>query len=322
MMRTSKYILTADDYGAVNFIDEGIRKAIQAGKINSVACFAVPMGPKDDLYERMEKLLALKRHHDFAIGLHFSLTAGRSNDINVSKFGNSLTRREMKDGHYYMRDPKNFKFRAIDPQELAIELNSQLTRLRQYTTEIDSISNHHGIVYMDTDLFKPYAETAAAHGIPVRSPVVWKKYKLPTGNFDHRIGKPVIRQGLKLRWVDQLLDAAKNQPRLDIAKQLKLVYPTCLVDEIYGQPYPENLELLFSAYYQKVFAAEFMFHLGDPDFTGDKTAPDGIDAGYFDTRKIEYQSLLGATLPDTHAQRVQFKDLVPDDLLPPINIII
>lgn len=321
-MRTSKYILTADDYGAVDFIDAGILKAIQAGRINSVACFALPMGEKDDLDERMEKLLDLKRNHDFAIGLHFSLTAGRSNEINVSKFGNSLTRRKATKGYYYMSDPKNFRFGAIEPDELAAELKSQLNRLREYTAEVDSISNHHGIVYMDTDLFKPYAEVAAQEGIAVRAPVVWKKYKLPTGNFDHRIGKPIVRQGLKLRWVDQLLNAANNQPRIDYASTLNLLYPTCLVDEIYGQPYPDNLELLFSAFHQKVFSAEFMFHLGDPDFTGDATAPDGIDTSYFDSRKMEYQSLINATLPDTYAQRVRFRDLVPEDLLPPIPIII
>ena len=321
-MRTSKYILTADDYGAVDFIDNGILKAIQAGKINSVACFALPMRKQDDLDDRMEKLLKLQRDHDFAIGLHFSLTAGRSNDINVSKFGNTLTRRYDNEGYYYMRDPKNYTFGAIQADELALELKSQLSRLKQYTTAIDSISNHHGIVYMDTDLFKPYAAVAADEGIPVRAPVVWKKYKLPTGNFDHLPGKPVIRQGLKLRWVDQLLDAAKNQPRIDIAKELRLLYPTCLVDEIYGQPYPENLQLLFSAYYQKVFSAEFMFHLGDPEFNGVIDVPEGIDKGYFDLRKMEFDTLMNVALPDAQARRVCFKELEPEDVLPPINLII
>jgi len=321
-MRESKYILTADDYGAVDFIDAGIRKAIEAGKINSVACFALPTDEKDDLNDRMEKLLKLKRDHDFAIGLHFSLTAGRSNDIEVAKQGNSLTKKKAKQGYYYMRDPKNYKFKAIDPKELARELRSQYNRLKQYTSEIDSISNHHGIVYMDTDLFKPYAEVAAELKVPIRAPVVWKKYKLPTGNFDGRIGKPVIWQGLKLRWLDQLLDAARNKPRIEIAEALKLKYPTCLVDEIYGQPYPENLKLLFDAFSQHVFAAEFMFHLGDPSFVGPRQSKDGIDETYFDFRTEEFDSLMQAQLPDEYAKRSKFMDLEIRDLYPPEKIII
>src|ERR1044071_629700 len=70
----SKLILTADDYGACDYIDSGIIKGLRERRINSVAAFVC----FPDSHERIEKLLKFRKEEglDFGIGLHFSATAG------------------------------------------------------------------------------------------------------------------------------------------------------------------------------------------------------------------------------------------------------
>lgn len=111
-MRTSKYILTADDYGAIDYIDRGIMKAIRAGKINSAACFATRFerNGEMELPERIQKLSDLKKEgFEFSIGLHFCISAGFSNDVdNTMFYSNSLTRQDKSKKRY------NFKWREIE----------------------------------------------------------------------------------------------------------------------------------------------------------------------------------------------------------------
>lgn len=324
-MRKSKYILTADDYGASDFIDNGIIKAIRNGKINSVACFAVPFGIVDDLDVRMQRLLDLRNEgFIFSIGLHLSLTAGRSNNEDVFRNGNSLTEFDFDEKRHYMQDA--FKFRwGIDEGEMRDEMESQIQRLKSILGDelIDSISNHHGVVYIDSRLFKIYAEVASHHKIPLRSPVIWRKAGLPFRNWDGLPSNPAILQGVKFRFLNHLREAKDTESRIKIINELKIPYPTCLVDEIYGQPYPSNLKALFESYKLGTFTAEFMFHLGDPEYRVSKNLthneafkleePWGIDAGYFGGRENELQILLDCTLPREDIQKINFRSLESGD---------
>ncbi len=325
-MRQSKYILTADDYGACDFIDNGIIKAIKAGKINSVACFAVPFGKEDDLAQRITRLVELKKDFNFSIGLHFSLTAGRSNMASTFENGNSLTEYDKYEDRHYMMNAYNYHFWKVQEQELEEELQSQIERLQACLgadIQIDSISNHHGIVYMSTRLFRPYAAVAQKNNIPLRSPRIWRKAGLPFRNWDRWPYNPMIRQGLRLRLLDQALDANDEDDRLRLADEFGITYPTCLVDEIYGQAYPANIKALFESFNLGVFSAEFMFHLGDPEYRENKglgpseafklEEPWGIDAGYFSGREKELDLLMNYTLPLAPLQKASFRELVADD---------
>lgn len=110
-MRTSKHILTADDYGAIDYIDQGIMKAIRAGKINSVACFATrcERNCEMELPERIQKLLDLKKEaFEFSIGLHFCISAGFSNDVDTMLYGDSVAKQNKSKKRY------DFKWREIE----------------------------------------------------------------------------------------------------------------------------------------------------------------------------------------------------------------
>lgn len=329
-MRTSKYILTADDYGACDFIDEGIIKAIKAGKINSVACFAVPFDKEDQLERRIKKLLALKKNYEFAIGLHFSSTAGRPNDETIFLHGNSLTEFDYEQKRHYFKTAHNYHFNSVNISELKTELISQITRLQSVLEDeqIDSLSNHHGLVYMNTKLFRPYAEVAHAYGIPVRSPVIWRNAGLPIRNWDRLPFNPTIRQGLKLRLLDQLKHALDTEARIEILQELKIRYPTCLNDEFYGQAYHSNLKALLEGFQLGTFSSEFLFHLGDPEVRrleglSDKEThlleePWGIDAGYFHWREQEFEVLLNSKIPIENIQKTNFRSLLEGDEALPV----
>lgn len=110
-MRTSKYILTAYNYGTIDYIDQGIMKAIRAGKINSIACFATRFEQKGEmeLPERIQKLLDLKKEDfEFSIDLHFCISACFSNDLDTILYGNSLTKQNKGEKR------SDFKWREIE----------------------------------------------------------------------------------------------------------------------------------------------------------------------------------------------------------------
>lgn len=334
-MRTSKYILTADDYGAIDYIDQGIIKAIRASKINSVACFAVRFdrNGETELPERIQKLLDLRKEgFEFSIGLHFCITAGFSNDIDTMLYGNSLTKLSKNKKRQDFKSAINYRFNQVDPDDLEKELRSQINILQELLGDekIDSISNHHGLVYINTNLFKPYARVAAEHHIPVRAPLTWRKAGLEVKNWDRKLLNATIREGVKLKMLDQLRNALDSKSRIKVARDLNLIYPSCLVDEFYGQPFKPNLELLFQAFKDATFSAEFMFHLADAEYRLQKglnedqsdqiqTYP-GIDSGYFKWREMEFNTLIRTDIP-VQPPRTVFRGLEEIDREKPVWMI-
>lgn len=334
-MRTSKYILTADDYGAIDYIDQGILKAIREGKINSVACFVTrfdrPAGD-DDLAVRIQRLMDLKKEgYPISIGLHFSITTGFSNDIDTMLYGNSLTRQASPGTTHSFHSVVNYPFKDVREEDLEQELRSQIAILQGYLGDepIDSISNHHGLVYMNTDLFRPYARVAAEMHIPIRSPKTWRKAGLKASNWDRKPFNPTIRQGIKLKLLDQLRNALNLNSRMRISNNLKLYHPTCLVDEFYGQPFKPNLEQLFQQYDIATFSAEFMFHLSDAEYrvaqglNEDQTTQiptyEGIDTSYFKWREMEFNTLMNTDIPAT-IKRTNFHGLDLIDKEKPVKM--
>lgn len=334
-MRTSKYILTADDYGAIDYIDQGIIKAIRAGKINSVACFATRFERNGELElpERIQKLLDLKKEgFEFSIGLHFCISAGFSNDVDTMLYGNSLTKSNKAKKRHDFKSAVNYRFNQVKEEHLEKELRSQIKILQDLLGDepIDSISNHHGLVYINTNLFRPYARVAAELNIPIRAPLTWRKADLKVSNWDRKMFNPTIREGIKLKMLDQLRNALDSKSRIKISQNLDLIHPTCLVDEFYGQPFKPNLEQLFRSFNDATFSAEFMFHLADAEYrvqqglnedqSGDIKTFSGIDSGYFRWREMEFNTLMNTDIPSKPTRTV-FRGLVEIDREKPIWLV-
>lgn len=325
-MANKQIILTADDYGANDFIDEAIIKGITERKINSVAVFVTY--PDSELrVKRLRELQQVEaaKGNPFGIGLHFSITAGWA----VTGRQTSLSYPNGSNGLF--RDAYDYPFRFVSKLEMQDELNAQILLLKKWlgvVDLIDHVSNHHGVTYIDTDLFHSYAQVIESYRIPIRSPLNWSQSGLKYKDFDPFIPSfPLARQGMKLRWMDKISDALPKSihARLDYAKQLKLKFPYCVNDTFYGQPFYENLDYLLLQYNKASFdgeenvCAEMMFHLGNYDkspyssMESEHINTDGIDGAYYSNRKLELRTIrvydLDSALQELGINRITYRQL-------------
>lgn len=321
-------ILTADDYGACDFIDNGIIRALHLGKINTVTAFVT----HSDSKERMQTLIALREElkqqnggiYTFNIGLHFSLTSGTA-----LTGKSSLTCDEAgDDGLFEFHEAKNYPFRKVKSEHLQYELIAQLNLLDEWLdgTFIDHVTNHHGITYLDLRFFEEYINTIAGYkdekykgNIPIRSPMSWLKSDMRFWN-NGKILPPIVKQGIELGFWKRIKDITRRklEIREEYAFRLEINYPIFLADTIYGLPHMENLEFLMKELQPKDYSAEFMFHLGHPGrevrdmqaTINDLIMPHGIDRGYFLHRTKELEALtqldLEAKLKEHELEKIFF----------------
>jgi predicted glycoside hydrolase/deacetylase ChbG (UPF0249 family) len=307
-------ILTADDYGACDFIDNGIIRALRAGKINTVTAFVT----HPDSKERMATLVALREElkqqnngkYTFNIGLHFSLTSGTA----LTGLSTLTDDEADDDGKYEFHEAKNYPFRKIKHEHLQYELRAQLNLLEEWLGQIplDHVTNHHGVCYLDLGFFEEYIKTISLfkpekynHQLPIRSPMSWLKSDMRTWH-NGKVLIPTIKQGLELGFWKKAGDVTnkKLRIRLEDAYRLEINYPDFLADTIYGLPFGENISFLLNELAPKNYSAEFMFHLGHPGQTVSdlqKTInglimPHGIDRGYFLNRTKELDVLTGTNI--------------------------
>jgi len=323
-------ILTADDYGCSDFIDNGVEDAVLDGKINSVACFVSHADSK----ERIRELLSMKKilqeqnkpTAGFGIGLHFSMTSGKA-----LTGQSSLTDPNDKNSTYF-REAFGYDFSDINPQDLQLELIAQLDKMREIMDgePIDHLSHHHGFVYMHEPLYNIYVDTLKdynrKHGldIPMRSPVAWfrrfnagpadnqdtKSCHHCFDNLDKKLITPAAIEGIKLmmwkKYFQTTYGVMRKRKRVTDDKEIRT--PELLCDIIYGQASKDNpdgiretLKKIFhiyskddlltcGGYAESGFSAEMMFHVGKGEL--DKAdVPHGINEGYFKGRLEELDAL-------------------------------
>jgi hypothetical protein len=143
----------------------------------------------------------------------------------------------------------NYPFRKVHKTDLAMELEAQIKALSSVMDlkDIDHISNHHGLVYFDTDLFEVYAERAAAKGLPIRSPMSWhakfkgvKNCELP--DYDDQFLSPTGRRGIKIGMWRKFGGILYGNvlKRMEYSSSLNVNYPDVLCEYIYGQCDPQK----------------------------------------------------------------------------------
>lgn len=308
-------ILTADDYGACDFIDNGIIRALCDKKINTVTAFVT----HPDSESRIESLLDLREelkqqhgHYTFNIGLHFSLTSG------TAITGKStLTDNEAGDDNKFeFHEAKNYPFRKVKHEHLQYELTAQLELLESWlgAIPIDHVTNHHGVCYLDFGFFEGYIKTISLYKpekyknqLPIRSPMSWLKSDMKIWK-NGKILVPTIKQGINLGFWKKIGDVTnkKLRIRMEDAYRLEINYPDFLADTIYGLPFGENILFLLEQLSPKNYSAEFMFHLGHPGRSvsdlqqtiDNLILPHGIDRSYFLNRTKELDVLCGTDIDE------------------------
>lgn len=294
-----KLIITADDYGVYRSIDEGIMEAVKQGKVNSVACLVNHSGSIASI-----KNLYNEYGDRIDIGCHLTITSGKPITDNLG------------DEFLYKGNFRPFGELDIDaieakPQELKRELTAQVQTLLDNGIPIKHLSCHHNSLTTTRPLFEVYRQVAEQFGIPMRSVNI-----IPTKKDSH------FRLALKLMLYDNV-PARKLREMRRFGKRIysicqkeynQLRMPGVLETRHYGPlPFVEVWEAGsarrvarkhrdISKFIKELSGfdcnvGEMVVHL--INYTSylsgvdDEISYPGINERYFDSRNLEYQSLLG-----------------------------
>ena len=315
----NKVIFTADDYGAIPAIDEGIIKAVQAGKINSVAAFS----NHQDFESKIKRLQDDCSNKKFEIGCHLTISSGKP--VSGRRVG-LLTR-----GWFFNFRKKNFfkKYTQMrrsrhterELNDLHYELSKQIEQFDRFQVPMTHLSCHHNTLFFFQDFHEVFFRVAKENDLAVRSPL-----NIPKAMNDLYISMVVLRMFDNMskenrqrilthsRSMRSFLAQNSEKPKMPIALNTVHYGPLSLPtnnldnDEITSFADEKNLslreELSSDAPDDEVM--EYVFHLIDDNylklddyceqskFSNSKYT--GIDDGYFDSRMAEQRALMNFDL--------------------------
>lgn len=225
-----KVIFTADDYGAIPEIDEGIREAVRAGRINSVAVFA--NGRDDHWQDSIAQLIEAGdeariaappgTRHTLEIGLHLTLTSG------WPIVGHDALREQRRrrcdrgdEGACQFHHVNDFNF-GVERDIVYEELQAQYCKLATTLSalqvdrphdapryEIMHLSSHYNILNLNLNQFEAFVDLARITATPIRSPIVVPEERFIAllvkifvhtfGNTDRAVRSQCIRNLKKAR---------------------------------------------------------------------------------------------------------------------------
>jgi predicted glycoside hydrolase/deacetylase ChbG (UPF0249 family) len=332
-------IFTADDYGMIAQIDAGVRKAVRARKINSVAILANPK-PGQEFYDAWRSSIAdllvageAARKDDetyrLEVGIHLTLTSGYA--VN----GPSPL---CEVGSTTFRNVKKFDF-SVRRGVILAEINAQYDALdhvlqsiqegQRFETKysISHISSHHNILVMGRELFQALLGLEKRVRKPIRSVFVYpyvqarlyRRWFVISNNLDNNRSR-VIRKIKSYRdgvYVDY--DAVRSRvcsPDLvDMTHYGPVPGWTLTLPHTRGKAQRKKRDLLRALGTKQRWAynREFLFHLIDDvkgtwnGFVTAKWVHDypGVDHRYFDSRFVEFRSLMSLTSKDLYDANVQ-----------------
>jgi predicted glycoside hydrolase/deacetylase ChbG (UPF0249 family) len=305
-----KIIVNADDYGVVPSINEAITEAVVAGKVNSVAAFA----NYRDSVKNAQSLVgqAATANKGLDLGAHLTISSG------------APVLEEAKNPGYGLCDANgNFKSftelsnAKIDPVMLQKELLAQVERFTSNGVPVKHLSCHHNTLTCFEKLFRVYVTVAQETQLKMRSVAIEpvKKNNMYVKLF----------LGVSLR-DDNDKDDMKAMRRFltEIGGRFteysnNLVRTPGYLESAYYGPIPQipirksalskqikdkqaDLEDIVKRFgtSQNATTMELMVHLrkGDVALWGHyedevkATGYHGIDPKYFDSRVVEFQSLM------------------------------
>jgi len=315
----NKVIFTADDYGAIPAIDQGIIKAVNAGKINSVAAFS----NHHQFESKIKALLDECDSRKFEIGCHLTISSGKP--VSGRKIG-LLTRRgtlSLRKGKYFKKYTQMRRTRHVKRElnDLHYELSKQVEQFDRIHVPISHLSCHHNTLFFFKDYHEVFFQVAKENGLAVRSPL-----NIPKAMNDLYMSMVVLRMFDNMskenrhlilthtRSMRAFLAHYNDLPKMPIALNTvhygPLALPTNnLTDqEIDSFADEKNLalreDLSMDAPEEEVM--EYVFHLIDDDYAKldefckqtkfSNSKYTGIDSGYFDSRMAEQRALLNFDL--------------------------
>ena len=177
-----KMIINADDFGPIDFINQGVYHHLKAGNLDSTQVL-VNMD-QDVLKKNLATLHGyVPESTVFDLGVHFTLTSGApmTGKNNPGRLWGKMID-ENKDGSVQFKKYQKFYFgyatylEAIR-NEFRVQRDSLLKLVDEVNTEkgetklqVTSASNHHNLFTIAPDLFDVYFSVSQEKGLKIRSP--------------------------------------------------------------------------------------------------------------------------------------------------------
>jgi predicted glycoside hydrolase/deacetylase ChbG (UPF0249 family) len=171
-----KLIINADDFGPIEFINQGVYHHTSAGNLDSTQVLA-NFDPQI-LEANLSKLHdAVPENRVLDLGIHYTLTSGSPITGSRSSWGKMLKTRK-----YEFKDYKRFNFQYDQYlNQIEAEFEAQRDRLLELTDKVNtnkgsfklqvtSASNHHNILTIAPDIFDVYHRVSTDENLKIRSP--------------------------------------------------------------------------------------------------------------------------------------------------------
>lgn len=282
-MQKRTLIVTADDLGAAPCIDAGIVEAYRAGILTgTTALINYPRAPE-----------AVKAVHegnpDLPIGLHLNITSGPP----VSDPERIPTLVD-EDGNFYPIDRTLRHMDEFSLVEVEIELRAQIARFLATGVTIDHLDYHFNILSIYSPFYDLVIRIAKEQDLPVRNPIpislqkVIKSERTPAKKKGFRMFlKFIVRHPIKAAALSRYIRPAEFDRNYNKVIDNSLACPDYCIDLFYGNPTTENLIHILENLPPGV--SELVVHAGKACRPED--APAGIDAGYFEYRVRELETI-------------------------------
>lgn len=327
-MTNAKIILTADDYGFCDSVDNGIIAAAEKGYISSVAAFANGPNAKTRLDRLKKAQTAIQNKGGILdVGAHFTITSGRplSESMKdealgfVDKKGYFRTFTQMK----FVEEKEGLNERRAEA--LLEELSKQLEVYAASNIEVTNLSSHHNALTFTAEYFQLLIQFAIENQIPLRSYDIYPKDKEKKYQLQWRIRLRDNNDAYQIRdirkffkSIDTHVNNWQKMPQFNPFPAMPTgingvnygpAIPSLFLESIHDEKARKKADETFAAI-KKVKdrdIMEFCFHLCDPDIWKKsdlihhrkeiaKNTPNpnyypGVTPSYFDCRRMEFLSL-------------------------------
>ncbi len=284
-------IITADDFGASNNINEGIEIAAEKGVITTISALS-------NFTESLPLLKKISENHpEIGMGVHLNITTGKP--ILGSGQVPSLVD---KDGNFYTIEKLLTRLNRISIQELRIELKAQILALGKYNIRIDHLSDQNAVLSFYGPFFEVLTHLAGEFHVPVRTPIIASlKYTdlFPHSEMNKHGHKIAFKLALNhpFRSIELLKYTRTSQidKKVQILDNLGILHPDLLIDYFWGNPTESNLNYILE--HLPNGTSELILHLGTE--TRQEKYPTGLELDYFTNREKELKIITTACLQET-----------------------
>jgi predicted glycoside hydrolase/deacetylase ChbG (UPF0249 family) len=300
-------ILTADDYGASENINEGVEFALSRGSITAVSALMNLPASHEDLRRLADRFPAA------GIGVHCNLSTGAP----VLDPGRVPSLVDAA-GNFLPLDELLSRIRTVSLAELELELRAQIQALQRLGIGVDHLSDHNGVISLYPPFFEVFARLARELEVPVRSPLsASAKYpRLFPDAGTRKKGKKVAWKvvGRDLCGALGMLpytNSASMEERVARLDGLGIAHPGILIDYLYGNPTPSAaMHILRNL---PVGVSEIVVHLGTSRRSD--SYPTGLDIEYFENRERELAVVTSEYLREyagsLNVRAIGFSEAVP-----------